>query len=235
MSYDMGDFDEETSGGFGSYEATVTKAGVAQGKYGPQMVIGCQPTNPQRRPQTLFMSMGKGKFIFGGDSEKIITGDGDNAFETLVQKEIVEGPKIKVVTKAGLFLNALKHLGFVVTGGDMSVYVGLKVDLEEIKSTEAIRRFNKIHPDNMLEAFGKEYNITIPTKIISMPVKTVTLREAALEVIEGKSEAEMEAWYKGTERYDGSVTALYKMLAVLEKTDVLIINDKYMLKKETGK
>ena len=235
----MGDFDEETSGGFGPYEATVTNAGVAQGKYGPQMIFVCQPTNPQRRQQTLFMGMGKGEYIFGGDSEKVITGDGDKAFETLVQKEIVKGPKIKVITKAGLFLNALKHLGFEVAGGDMSMYIGLIVDLEEIPFNDAIEGFNTAHPAlKSLQKLSGEYanaKITIPTKIISMPVKKISLKEAVLEVIDGKSEAEMDAWYKGTERYDGSVTALYKTLAELEKTDVLIVNDKYLLKKETEK
>ena len=237
MSYDMGDFDEEASGGFGPYEATVINAGVAQGKYGAQMIFVCQPTNPQRRTQTLFMGMGKEAYTFGGDSEKIVTGDGDKAFETFVQKGIVEGPKIKVITKAGLFLNALKHLGFEVAGGDMSVYVGLKVDLEEVAFNTAIEQFNDRHPDTPLQKLSGEYanaKITIPTKIISMPVKKVSLKEAVLEVIDGKSEAEMEVWYKETERYDGSVTALYKMLAELEKTEVLIVNDKYLVKKETN-
>ena len=234
--FSLGDFDYDTSGGFGPYEAIVTNAGVAQGKYGPQMIFVCKPTNPERRTQTLFMGMGKGEYVFGGDGEVIVTGDGEKAFETIVQKEIVDGPKIKVITKAGLFLNALKHLGFEIAGGDMSVYIGLKVDLEEIPFNDAIEIFNNAHPDTTLQKLSGDYanaKITIPTKIISIPVKKVSLKEAVMEVIEGKTEAEMEAWYKGTEHYDGSVTALYKMLAELEKTDVLIVNDKYVVKKET--
>lgn len=233
-NFSLGDFDYDSGGGFGPYEAEVINAGVVQGKFGPQMIFLCKPTNSQRRSQTLFMGMGKGEYVFGGVSEVIVTGDGEKAFETIVHKEIVEGPKIKVITKAGLFLNTLKHLGFEMAGGDMAAFVGLKLDLEEIKYNDAIKRFNKAHPDSTLEELSGDYanaKITIPTKIISMPVKKVSLKEAALEVIEGKTEAEMVEWYKGTDLYDGAATTpLYRVLAELEKTEVLIVNDKYMVK-----
>jgi len=238
MLYDMGDFDHDSGGGFGPYEAEVINAGVGIGDYGPELVFVCKPTNPNRRSQTLHMGIGKGDFKFGGKQQVITTGEGEKAWDVTVYEEIVSGPKIKVISKGGLFLNALKHLGFKLPGGDVTAYIGLVLDLEEIKSPEAIRRFNEIHPDSPLEAFGKEYNITIPTKIISMPTKKVSLKEAVLEVIDGKSEAEMEVWYKGTDRYDGSVTVLYHMLAELEQTDVLIVDNKYMVKKgnvENGK
>lgn len=231
MGFDMGDFDYGSGSGFGPYEAEVINAGVGIGKYGPEIVFVCKPTNPKRNIQTFHMGIGKeGAFEFGGNQQVITTGKGENAFDVTVYDEIVSGPKIKVVTKGGLFLNALKHLG-VDLSGDMTAYIGLKLDLEEIKSTEAIRRFNEVHPDNTLEAFGKDYDITIPTKIISKPAKKVSLKEAVLEVIEGKTEADIEAWYKGTDRYDGSVTPLYKLLAELEKTEVLVVNDKYLVKK----
>jgi len=232
----MGDFDSDSSGGFGPYEAKVINAGVAVGRYGAQMVFVCKPTNPQRRTQILFLGMGKGEYVFGGDSETIVIGEGEKAFETAIQKEIVSGPKINIMTNAGLFLNALKHLGFKLGGSNMSVYIGMMLDLEEISGNEAIRQFNMLHSETPIDERTGDYakgKITIPVKIISMPVKKVTLKEAVLEVIEGKTEADMESWYKGTERYDGSVTPLYKLLAELEKTEVLIINDKYMVKKET--
>lgn len=234
----MGDFDYDSSGGFGPYEAEVINAGVAQGKFGPQMIFVCEPTNPERRTQTLFMGMGKGEYVFGGASEVIVTGDGEKAFENIIQKEIISGPKIKVVTKAGLFLNALKHLGFELTDGNMGVFVGMRLDLEEMKFNDAIKIFNDAHPDNTLQELSGDYagaKITLPTKIISMPVKKVSLKEAVMEIIEGKSEQEMDVWYKAREGYDGSVTPLYKLLAELEKTEVLIVNDKYVVKKGTEK
>jgi hypothetical protein len=40
----------------------------------------------------------------------------------------------------------------------------------------------------------------------------------------------MEAWYKGTERYGGAVTPLYHLLSELEKTEVLVVNGKYLVK-----
>lgn len=233
MSYNMGDFDYDSGGGFGPYEATVVNAGAGISKYGPEILLVCEPTNPKRGLQNLHMGIGKGDYRFGGKQQVITTGKGDNAFDVTIYDEIVSGPKIKVIAKGGLFLNALNHLGFELPGGAVTAFIGLKLDLEEVKSTEAIRRFNQVHPDNKLEAFGEEYKITIPTKIIAMPVKKVTLREAVLEVIEGKSEAEMGEWYKGTAYYTDSVTPLYKLLALLEKTEVLIVNDKYMVKKES--
>ena len=237
MVYDMGDFDHDSGGGFGPYEAEVINAGVVQGKFGPQMIFVCKPTNPERRTQTLFMGMGKGKYVFGGDSEVIVTGDGEKAFENIIQKEITDGPKIKVVTKAGLFLNTLKHLGFEMAGGDMTIFVGLTLDLEEMKFNDAIKIFNDAHPDSTLQELSGDYanaKITLPTKIISMPVKKVSLKEAVLEVIEDKTEAEMVTWYKSTDLYDGTATTpLYRILTELEKAEVLIVNDKYMVKKET--
>lgn len=195
----MGDFDSDSSGGFGPYEATVENAGVAQGKYGPQMIFVCKPTNPERRTQTLFMGMGK-EYAFGGASEVIVTGDGEKAFETTIQKEIISGPKIKVITKAGLFLNTLKHLGFELVGGDMSVFIGMKLDLEEIKFNEAIQIFNTAHPDSILQELTGGYantKITIPTKIISMPAKKVPLKERILDYISTeKTENEVIAWSK---------------------------------------
>lgn len=237
MSYNIGDFDYESSSGFGPYEATVINAGVAQGKYGPQMIFVCKPTNPERRTQTLFMGMGNGEYVFGSASEVIVTGDGEKAFENIIQKEIISGPKLKVITKAGLFLNTLKHLGFEMTGGDMTAFIGLTLDLEEMKFNDVIKIFNSVHPDSTpLQELSGDYanaKITIPTKIIEKPAKKVSLKEAVLEVIEGKSEEEMVIWYKGTDLYDGTATTpLYRILTELEKTEVLIVNDKYMVKKD---
>ena len=197
MSYDIGDFDYDSGGGFGPYEAEVVKAGVGIGSYGPALVFVCNPTNPDRPAQTLHMGIGKGDFKFGGKQQVITTGVGEKAWDVTVYDEIVSGPRIKVITKGGLFLNALKHLGFELPGGDITAYVGLVLDLEEIKSIEAIQRFNEIHPDNKLEAFGKEYKITIPTRIISMPVKKVPLKEQVLDFISSeKTENEVIAWSK---------------------------------------
>lgn len=200
MGFNLGDFDYEGGSGFGPYEATVVNAGVAQGRYGPQMVFVCKPTNPERRTQILFMGMGKDKYVFGGDSETVVIGEGEKAFETAIQKEIVSGPKIKVITKAGLFLNNLKHLGFELVGGDMTAFVGMVLDLEEIKFNEAIRRFNESHPASTLQELSGEYanaKITIPTKIITMPTKKVPLKERILDfIVTKKTENEVIAWTK---------------------------------------
>ena len=195
MSYDQGDFDHDSGSGFGPYQAEVINAGVGIGKYGPEYVFVCKPTNPNRRSQTLHMGIGKGDFKFGGAKQVITTGEGEKAWDVTVYEEIVSGPKIKVITKGGLFLNALKHLGFKIQGGDVTIYIGLILDLEEIKSTEAIRRFNEIHQDSPLEAFGDDYKITIPTKIISMPEKKIPLEEHIKNFIDkGKTENEVIAW-----------------------------------------
>lgn len=234
MAYDQGDFDYDPGGGFGPYEAEVINAGVGVGKYGPEILLVCKPTNPKRGLQNLHMGIGKeGKFEFGGKQQVITTGNGENAFDVTVFEEIVSGPKIKVVTKGGLFLNALKHLG-VNLSSDVTAYIGLKLDFEEVKSTEAIRRFNEAHPDNTLEAFGNAYDITIPTKIIEKPAKKVSLKEAVLEVIESKTEADMVSWYKTTEYYNGTATTpLRKLLMELEDNiEVLIVSGKYTVKKE---
>lgn len=194
----MSDFDYDSGGGFGPYEALVINAGAGIGKYGPEILLVCKPTNPKRGLQNLHMGIGKGgDFKFGGKKQVITTGKGEKAFDVTVYDKIMSGPKIKVVTKGGLFLNALKHLGFELPGGDMTVFIDLKLDFEEIKSPEAIRRFNEIHSDNKLEVFGKEYNITIPTKIISTPTPKVPLKERIVDFLSAeKTENEVIAWSK---------------------------------------
>ena len=233
MSYNISDLDYETSSGFGSYEVTVLDAGVGMSKFGPCFLLIVKPTNPKRFEQHLSMGIGKGDYVFAGNPRAIETGRGEKAFTTTIYDEIVSGPKIKVISNGGLFLNMLKHLGFELIGGNLTSCIGLKLDLEEMDANAVIKRFNEEHPKSELPERRGDFagRITMPVKIIEMPTKKVSLREAVLEVIEGKTEADMEAWYKGTEHYDGSVTALYKVLAVLEKTEVLIINDKYMVKK----
>ena len=234
MSFNQGDIDYETSSGFGPYEATVTKAGVAHGKYGPQLIFVCQPTNPQRRAQTLFMSMGKGEYVFGGESEAIITGDGENAFQTLTQTEIVEGPKINILTNAGLFLNALKHLGFEVVGGDMTIYLGLKLDLEEVSQNEAIQRFNALHPDTHLDERTGNYakgKITMPVKIIEMPAKKIPLKDQVLDFVSTeKTENEVIEWSRES---GATMKDIFANLDVLKEDGSVVFDGKtYMAKKK---
>jgi hypothetical protein len=184
------------------------------------------------------MSVGKGNYKFGGKEQVITTGKGEKAFDVTVYDEIVSGPKIKVMTNAGLFLNVLKHLGFELVGGNVTTFIGMKLDLEEIKANDAIDLFNATHPKTPLDKRTGDYangKITIPIKLISIPVKNVSLEESVMEVIEGKTEAEMEMWYKAREGFDGSVTPLYKMLTKLEETSVRVINNKYtMTEEQTG-
>ena len=236
MSFDQGDIELGSGSSFGSYEATITKAGVAHGKYGAQMIFVCQPTNPQRRAQTLFMSMGKGEYVFGGTSEAIITGDGENAFQTLAQTEIVEGPKINIMSNAGLFLNALKHLGFEVVGGDMTIYIGLKLDLEEVSQNEAIRQFNILHPDTPLDERTESYakgKITMPVRVIEMPAKKIPLKEQVLDFIAAeKTENEVIAWCKeeGT-----SMKEVFANLDALKEDGRIVFDGKtYMAKKKNA-
>jgi hypothetical protein len=196
-NFSLGDFDYDSGGGFGPYEAEVINAGAGMSKYGPEIILVCKPTNPKRGLQNLHMGIGKGNFKFGGNQQVITTGKGERAFDVTVYDEIVSGPKIKVIAKGGLFLNALKHLGFEFPGGDVTALIGLKLDLEEVKSTEAIRLFNETHPDSELEAFGEEYNITIPIKIIEMPVKKVSMEDQVLDFVSAKkTENEVIAWCK---------------------------------------
>jgi hypothetical protein len=106
------------------------------------------------------------------------------------------------MSKAGLFLNNLKHLGFELASGDMTVFIGMKLDLEEIPFNEAIQRFNKAHPDSTLQELSGDYanaKITIPTKIISMPAKKVPLEEKIRDFVSmGKTESEVIAWCNET-------------------------------------
>ena len=233
MSFDQGDFDYGTGGGFGPYEATITKAGVTHGRYGPQMIFVCQPTNPERRAQILFMSMGKGEYIFGGASEEVIIGTGENAFETFIQTEIVEGPKINIMTNAGLFLNALKHLGFEMAGGDMTIYLGLKLDLEETSQNEAIRQFNKIHPDTLLDERSGSYakgKITMPVKIIEIPAKKIPLKEQVLDfVTTEKTENEVIEWSRES---GATLKDIFANLDTLKEDGSVVFDGKtYMAKK----
>jgi hypothetical protein len=239
MTYNQSDIDMDINAGFGSYEGEIVKAGVGINKNynSPVMTLVCRPADPSRRSQTLSYSMGKKPFEFGGAREVFLTGEGEKAYETEIQSIIVSGPQISIMTKAGLFVNALKHLGFVVKTGDMTEYIGLTLELEEIKYNEAIQRFNVEHPKSKLPELtgeNKDAKITMPKKIISMPVKKVSLEEAVMNVIEGKTEAEMVTWYKGTDIYDGTATTpLYRVLTELEKTKVQIVNDTYTVKKGT--
>ena len=238
MGYNPGDLEYESGGGIGQYEATIIHAGAGKSDFGPELVFVCKPTNLKRRVQTLHMSLGKqGDFVFGGASEVITTGSGEKSFDVTVYEEILSGPKINILTNSGLFLNALKHLGIDTSGANFSVYVGMKLDLEEIKYNYAIRIFNETHPDIELPILGKETaKTTIPVKIISKPLKKITLRDAVMNVIDGTTEPEMDTWYKGSMHYDGTtVTPLYHLLAELEKGEVLVVNGKYMVKKETEK
>jgi len=237
MPYNQSDIDMASNVGFGPYECEIVKAGVGiNKKYGtPVMTFVCRPADPSRRSQLLSYSMGKKPFEFGGVKEVFLTGEGEKAFETEIQSEIVSGPHISIMTNAGLFLNALKHLGFAVKSGDMTEYIGLKLELEEMEANGVIQSFNVEHPKSELPkrtGDNKDAKITMPTKIIEMPIKKVSLKEEVMQIIAGKTESEMEAWYKGTDRYDGTVTPLYHLLAELEKGEVIVVNGKYLVKKE---
>lgn len=197
MSFNMGDTAE--SAGFGSYEAEVINAGVAHGDYGDQMVFVCKPKNTKMNMQTIFLSMGKGRHEFGGNAGDMWIGEGEKAFKVEMSEIILSGPKIRIASKAGLFLNALKHLGVDVKGGDMRIYQGLKLELEDVPHNEAIRRFNETHPDDKdISELSKEYaeksgNITIPVRLIG---KKKSLKQEVLEFADGKSEDEIIKWAK---------------------------------------
>lgn len=218
MSFNMGDHADST-GGFGSYEAEVINAGVTHGDYGDQMVFVCKPKNEKMNLQTIMLSMGKGKYVFDLLKEVITVGKGAKAFEITMFKEIVSGPNIPIVSKAGLFLNALKHLGVDVKGGDMRIYVSLKLELEDIPHNEAIKRFNKAHPDiKDISELSKEYaeksgNITIPVRLIG---KKKTLKQEVLEFADGKTENEVIEWCKAESK---KMSVVFKIVDVeMEKT-----------------
>lgn len=198
MPFNLGDLDYDANMGFGPYEATVTNAGAGISKFGPEIILVCQPTNPKRRTQNLHMSMGKGDFKFDRNQQVITTGEGEKAFDVTVYDEIISGPKIKVMTNAGLFLNILKHLGFELAGGNINAFVGMKLDLEERKANDVIEIFNEAHPKTPLDKRTGSYEngkITIPTKIISMPAKKVPLAIHVLDFIATeKTENEVIAW-----------------------------------------
>jgi len=239
MSYNQSDIDMDSNVGFGPYEGEIVKAGVGINKqYGtPVMSFVCRPTDPSRRSQLLSYSMGKKLFEFGGVKEVFLTGEGEKAFETEIHSEIISGPHISIMTNAGLFLNALKHLGFTVKTGDMTEYLGLKLELEEWEANKVIQRFNEDHPKSELPkrtGDNKDAKITMPVKIISMPEKRTSLKEEVMAVIDGQSEAEMEVWYRTRPSYDGTVAPLYKLLTELENGEVIVVNGKYLVKKGEG-
>ena len=200
MSYNQSDIDLDSNVGFGPWDGEIVKAGVGINKrYGtPVMTFVCRPPDPSRRSQLLSYSMGTKPFEFGGNPEVFITGEGEKSFETKIQSEIVSGPHISIMTKAGLFLNALKHLGFAVETGDMSEYLGLRLVFEEIGYNTAIEQFNSKHPESKLPELtgeNKDAKITMPIKILEIPAKEVPLSEQVLAFIATeKTENEVIAW-----------------------------------------
>ena len=204
MSFNMGDHAE--SPGFGKYEAEVVNAGVAHGEYGDQMIFVVRPKNEKMNIQTIFLSMGKGKYVFDDGEERITIGKGsERAFEITIFKVIVSGPKIPIISKAGLFLNALKHLGVDVKGSDMRIYLGLKLELEDVTHNEAIRRFNEAHPDiKDISELSKGYaeksgNITMPVTLLG---KKKSLKQEVLEFMgsDFKTEGEVIDWCKASKK-----------------------------------
>jgi hypothetical protein len=231
MGFDMGD--TEDSVGFGKYEAEIMNAGVAHGGWGDQMIFVAKPKNEKMRMQTIFLGMGKGKYEFGGSTENIVIGEGQKSFDIDIYKEIVNGPKIPVVSKAGLFLNALKHLGVDVKGGDMRIYIGMKLELEDVPHNEAIRRFNEAHPnDKDISELSKEYaeksgSITIPVRLIG---KRKSLKQEVFEFADGKTENDVIAWCKAENKMMSDVFDIIDHSELVDMT-----NGVYDIKKEAEK
>jgi len=197
MSFQASDLDYDTGGGFGQFEATITDAGACMSKFGPAIFVIATPTNPKRFEQHLSMGIGKGDYVFAGNPRTIETGRGEKAFSTTIYDKIESGPKIKILSNGGLFLNALKHLGFELSGGDITSCIGLKLDLEEVDANAVIEQFNKEHPKSVLPERTGEYagKITMPVKIIEIPAKKIPLNEQVLNFISvEKTENEVIAW-----------------------------------------
>jgi len=231
MSYNLSTFDD-ASNSFGKYDAEIEAAGMAHGDYGEQLIFVCNPANDKMRMQILFMSVGKGDFKLGGKSEIISIGEGANAFTAEIYPEIIDGPPIKTISNAGLFLNMLKHLGFEVETGVITEYVGLKLTLEEVAINEALKRFNTSHPDAKdIPARTGDYadkTITLPVAILAHPKKRTTLKAALLQNAEGMTEDEISVWYKQSEYYiEGKTAPLYETL------DVLVASGEIIKDKET--
>lgn len=224
MPYNLSIFDDSASN-FGKYDAEIVKAGMAHGDYGEQLVFVCKPANEMMRMQILFLSVGKGDFKLGGKSEVISIGEGTNAFTTEIYPEIVDGPQIKTISNAGLFLNMLKPLGFEVKTGVITEYTGLKMTLEEVAINEAIKRFNEVHPDAKdIPARTGEYadkTITIPVALLETPKVKTTLKQDLIAALteEGRTEDKVIEWYKHTDHYNGTATTpVILLLDSLEKS-----------------
>ena len=231
-NFNMGDFDYGTGSGFGPYEAIIIDAGAGMSKFGPGFLIIAKPTNPKRFEQHLSMSIGKGDYVFTGNPRTIETGRGENAFTTTIYDEIVSGPKIKVMSNGGLFLNALKHLGFELTGGDLTSCIGLKLDLEEMDSNAVIEQFNKEHPKSDLPKRTGAYagKITMPVKIIEMPVKKIPLKDQVFDFVSSeKTEKEVIEWSR--ER-GATMKDIFDNLDTLKEDGSIVFDGKTYLAKQ---
>jgi hypothetical protein len=210
-------------------EAEITNIGVDYQKYKDgkeehRLIVVWNPIgkSEDRRVQTDILSVSS-VLKLSGKTQTITVGSSENFFELEVLGDVIEAGELGY--KAAAWLDRLEKLKVDLPErtGNLQELLGLQAVIHQTTFNEALGR----------KAKEKEKPIWMPIEILKTPEKKVSLKEAVLEVIEGKTEADMEAWYKGTNRYDGSVTPLYKLLAELEKTAVLIVNDKYMVKKET--
>jgi len=238
MAYNQSDIDMDSNVGFGPWEGEIVKAGVGiNKKYGtPVMTFVCRPADPSRRSQLLSYSMGKKPFEFGGVKEVFLTGEGEKAFETEIYSEIISGPHISIMTNAGLFLNALKHLGFAVKTGVMAEYIGLKWVLEEMEANAVIQRFNVEHPKSELPkrtGDNKDAKITMPTKIIEMPAKKIPMEERVSDFIGvGKTETEVIAWCNESGSSKKDVFA--NLDAQIESGHIVFDGKTYLAQKKDG-
>ena len=224
MSYSLApDGFDNSAGSFGKYDAEIVKAGVAHRDKGEQLVFVCKPTNEKMRVQVVQLSMGTGDFKLGGTEETVSFGAGEKAWGMTLYSEIISGPKLKTITNAGVFLNALKHLGFEVKTGVITEYVGLKLTLEEVAINEALKRFNEAHPDvKDIQARTEEFadkTITIPVKLLSVKK---SLKQRILEEADGKTEYEMIAWAKA----EGiALEDMFNVLEGIEEIEVITKED----------
>ena len=238
MSFNLGDIDYDIGGGggFGPFEATIIDAGAGMSKFGPCLLLIAKPTNPKRFEQHLSMSIGKGDYVFAGNPRTIETGRGEKAFTTTIYDEIVSGPKIKVISNGGLFLNMLKHLGFELTGGNVTSCIGLKLDLEEMDANDVIKRFNEEHPSSDLPERTGDFagKITMPVKIISMPKKKIPLKEQVLDFIsQEKTENEVIEWGRES---GASMKDIFDNLDTLKDDGSVVFDGKtYMAKRGEDK
>lgn len=211
-------------------EAEIMNIGIdyqqyKDGKEENRLIVVWNPIgeSEDRRVQTDIISASN-ILKLSGETQTITVGSSENFFELEVLGDVIDAGELGY--KAAAWMDRLEKLKVPLPEktGNLQELMGLQAVIHQTTFNEALGR----------KAKEKEKPIWMPTEILKMPVKKVSLKEAVLEVIEGKTEAEMVTWYRTTDYFNGvAVTPLHILLDVLEKTDVSMVNDKYMRKKGT--